>query len=87
MMTVRTYYIGDLVPHYDVPFSPGLSRLQALQNVAQLVNMITTNIDKDSWEVNGKEGGGTIVFDPVTMGLIVKQSAEMHMKIKQGLLP
>ncbi len=87
MMTVRTYYIGDLVPHYDVPFNPGLSQLQALQNVAQLVNLITTNIDKDSWEVNGKEGGGTIVFDPVTMGLIVKQSAELHMKLKAGLLP
>ena len=87
MMTVRTYYVGDLVPHYDVPFNNIVTQLQAAQAVAQLVNMITNNIDKDSWEVNGKDGGGTIVFDPVTMSLIVKQSAELHMKMKQGLLP
>ena len=87
MMTVRTYYIGDLVPQYDLRFGPTLSALQAQATIAQLVNMITNNIDKDSWEVNGKEGGGNIVFDPTTMTLIVKQSAELHMKMKQGLLP
>ena len=87
MMTVRTYYMGDLVPHYDISFNNIVGQLQAAQAVAQLVNMITNNIDKDSWEVNGKEGGGTIVFDPVSMSLIVKQSAELHMKMKQGLLP
>ena len=87
MMTVRTYYVGDLIPHYDVSFNNIVTQLQAAQSIAQLVNMITNNIDKDSWEVNGKDGGGTIVFDPVTMSLIVKQSAELHMKMKQGLLP
>jgi len=87
MMTVRTYYIGDLAPQYDTRFGLSLGRLEALQTIAQLVNTITNNIDKDSWEANGKDGGGTITFDPVTMSLIVKQSAELHMKMKQGLLP
>ncbi len=79
-MTVRTYYIGDLAPQYDLRFGPILGQLQAAQTISQLVNMIQNNIDKDSWEANGKEGGGTIVFSPATMSLIVKQSAEVHYK-------
>jgi hypothetical protein len=86
-MTVRTYYVGDLVPQYDLRFGPSLGQLQAAQTISQLVNMVQNNIDKDSWEANGKEGGGTIVFNPATMSLIVKQSAEVHYKVMQGLIP
>ncbi len=88
MMTIRTYYIGDLVGGYpDIRFGGLMSQYQALATVAQLVQMIQGNIDKDSWEVNGKEGGGTVVFDPVHMTLVVKQSAEVHYKMMQGLIP
>jgi hypothetical protein len=86
-MTVRTYYVGDLVPQYDLRFGPFLGQLEAAQTVAQLVNMIQNNVDKESWEANGKEGGGTVVFNPATMSLIVKQSAEVHYKVMQGLAP
>ncbi len=86
-MTVRTYYVGDLVPQYDLRFGPFLGQLQAAQTVKQLVNMIQNNVDKESWEVNGKDGGGTVIFDPNTMSLIVKQSAEVHYKVMQGFTP
>jgi hypothetical protein len=86
-MTTRTYYVGDLVPQYDMRFGPSLGQLQAMQTITQLVNMIQNNIDKESWEANGKEGGGTIVFSPATMSLIVKQSAEVHYKVMAGLVP
>ena len=63
------------------------SQYQAMATVAQLVQMIQNNIDPDSWASSGKDGGGTIVFDPVHMTLVVKQSAEIHYKMMQGLLP
>jgi hypothetical protein len=86
-MTVRTYYIGDLAPQYDLRYGPFLGQLQAAQTISQLVNMIQNNVEKESWEANGKEGGGTIVFSPATMSLIVKQSAEVHYKVMEGLAP
>jgi hypothetical protein len=30
--------------------------------------------------VNNPEAGGTITFDPITMNLIVRQTAEFHYK-------
>jgi hypothetical protein len=86
-MTIRTYYIGDLLGQYDLSFGGIYSQYAAIAVVGQLVSMIENNIDKDSWEVNGKENGGTIVFDPIHMTLVVKQSAEIHYKMMQGLLP
>jgi len=86
-MTVRTYYVGDLAPQYDLRYGPFLGQLQAAQTISQLVNMIQNNVDKESWEANGKEGGGSIVFNPATMSLIVKQSAEVHYKVMEGLAP
>ena len=86
-MTVRTYYVGDLVPQYDLRFGPSIGQLQAMQTINQLVTMVQNNVDKESWEANGKEGGGTIVFSPPTMSLVVKQSAEVHYKVMQGLIP
>jgi hypothetical protein len=83
MMTVRTYYVGDLASAVDIRFGPFLSALQAQQNLAMLVNMITQSIEPSSWEVNG--GTGTITYDPITMSLIVKQSAEVHYSIRGGL--
>lgn len=83
MLTARVYYVGDLAGAVDVRFGPLLNRLQAQQNLAEIVNMIIQNVEPSSWEVNG--GTGTITFDPITMSLIVKQSAEVHYRIRNGL--
>jgi hypothetical protein len=83
MLTTRVYYVGDLAGAVDVRFGPLLNRLQAQENLAQIVNMIIQNVEPSSWDVNG--GTGTITFDPITMSLIIKQSAEVHYRIRGGL--
>ncbi len=78
MTTTRSYYIGDLalVTDYTVPL--GLSHLAMMEQVNQIINMITKNIDEESWKVNNPEAVGTITFDPQTMSIVVKQTAEIH---------
>jgi hypothetical protein len=78
MLTVRTYYLGDLAGVADFTFGPIFGQAQMMQTVAQLVQMITGTIEPDSWAVNNEGGRGTIMFDPRTLTLIVKQSAEVH---------
>jgi hypothetical protein len=78
MTTVRTYYIGDLAGVVDLRWGPFLGQLQAQQNVLMIANMIRSNFDPKSWE---PEGPGTIVFDPINMALIIRQTAEIHYMI------
>jgi len=77
-MTVRTYYLGDLAGAADVTLGPAFSRLVMAQTVRDLIQMVVGTIDEDSWKVNNPEAAGTIFFDPRTLTLIVKQSAEIH---------
>jgi hypothetical protein len=83
MMTVRTYYVGDLAGVMDVRFGPFLNQFKAQQNLAMLVNLIIQTIEPSSWEING--GNGAITFEPITMSLVVKQSAEVHYMMRNGL--
>jgi hypothetical protein len=81
MVTTRTYYVGDLATIVDVRFGPLLSQIQATQALATIVNLITSQIEPQSWNVNNPDAPGLIVFDPVTMTLIVRQTAEVHMML------
>jgi hypothetical protein len=74
-LTVRTYYIGDLVSVVDVRLLPGLRELEMRKNVDMILQSIQA-IEPGTWQANG--GAGTVTFDPVTMTLVVKQTAEMH---------
>jgi hypothetical protein len=78
MTTVRTYYVGDLAGVVDVRWGPLIGRLQAQQNVLMIANMIRSSFDPKSWE---PEGPGTIMFDPINMALIIRQTAEVHFMI------
>ena len=68
MMVTKTYYIRDLLPG-------GWGFFSAVQ-AEQLIEMIQSTVEPQSWKVNG--GDGTIVYDPITRGLVVKQNAEFH---------
>jgi hypothetical protein len=81
MMVTRTYYLGDVLGVLNPFFPPALNALQMGQNVANIVDLIKRTVDPDSWADNGRDGQGTIAFDPVTMSLVVKQSAEVHYMI------
>jgi hypothetical protein len=82
-MTVRSYYIGDLLFVAGFTLPPVFSQLQMAQTVAQLADLIQRTIDPSSWQING--GPGTITFYPPTMSLVIKQSAEMHFILGGGL--
>jgi type II secretory pathway component GspD/PulD (secretin) len=78
LMVVRTYYLGDLVGSLNPGLPPALNQLQMAQNVATIVDMVKRMVDPDSWAENGRDGLGTVAFDPLTMSLVVRQSAEVH---------
>jgi hypothetical protein len=75
-MSVRAYYLGDLVASLQMDLGPVLNQLQILQNAAQIIDLIQTTIEPQSWKINN--GPGTIVFDPARLAIVVKASAEVH---------
>ncbi|HTU20338.1 MAG TPA: hypothetical protein VMG10_19900 [Gemmataceae bacterium] len=75
MMTVRTYYVGDLLGVASPMLPAAYNQFQMIQAIGSIINQIQ-GIDPDSWE--GRGGSGTITFDPVRMSLVVRQSAEIH---------
>ncbi len=83
-LTVRTYYLGDMAAVSDFQFAPAFSQAAMAKNVGNLIGMIVGTIEPDSWKVNNPEANGTIMFDPRTLTLIVKQSAEVHYMLGGG---
>jgi hypothetical protein len=77
-MTVRTYYLGDLAGLADIQLGPVFGAAQMAQTVSLLIQTITGTVEPDSWQVNNPEAKGTIFFDPRSLSLVVKQSAEIH---------
>jgi hypothetical protein len=79
-LTTRVYYVGDLagISGYG-PFNP-FGQAQAALAISQIVQLIVTNIEPQSWDFNG--GPGSIRWDPTTMSLVIKQSAEVHYKMR-----
>jgi hypothetical protein len=82
-MTTRTYYVGDLVQVLDFRFGPVANQFQMVANVNRILQMIVQSVDPTSWDING--GPGRISFDPITMSIVVRQTAEVHMMLGVGL--
>src|SRR5262249_50720291 len=76
-LTVRTYYIGDLLG-----FAPGVRFSPYARAINDIIGLIVSSVEPQSWWVNG--GPGRIVFDPVTRSLIVSQTAEIHYMLSLG---
>lgn len=75
LLTVRTYYVGDLMGVVS-PLLPRVANdFQMIQAIGLILSEIQ-GIEPESWE--GKGGPGTVTFDPVRMAIVVKQSAEVH---------
>jgi len=83
MLTTRSYYVGDLVSVVDVRFGPIQNQFQMIDNVNRVMAMVVQSIDPTAWEANG--GLGRISFDPITMSIVVRQTAEVHMMLGVGL--
>jgi hypothetical protein len=82
-VVARAYPIGDLASSLDMRFPPLLRRLQMLQNVGQLIDLIQNTVEPSSWQANG--GAGTISFYEPTMSLVIRQTAEMHYQLGGAL--
>jgi hypothetical protein len=74
MQVVRVHYIGDLLVGGE---------LSRMLQAAQLINLITSTVDPQSWEVNG--GPGKIFYDERRRSLIIKQSTELQPVLAGGL--
>ncbi len=84
-LTVRNFYIGDALLATGGGFNPVFNQLQMQLQVQQLAVLITQTIEPQSWAVNGQGGLGTIVFNPLTMSFLVRQTAEMHYKMGMSM--
>jgi hypothetical protein len=80
-MTVRSYYVGDLAGLTNVQVSPFSRDIQMRSAIGLIIDNIISSIEPNSWEARGAQGGGTIAYDPITMSLIVKQTAEVHYQL------
>jgi general secretion pathway protein D len=56
--------------------------MQTMQGVKQLIDLIQTSVDPQTWQANG--GSGTITFHAPSMSLVIKQSAEVHALLATG---
>jgi len=78
LTVTKSYYLGDLVGVADIRLPLVLTQLLVLENAARIINSITQSVDPSSWRVNNPEAVGTISFNPVTMSIVVTQTAENH---------
>jgi hypothetical protein len=91
LMTVRSYYIGDLLGSggiggfFGIPANPDANQLVITKQVSQLIEMIESSVEPSSWQRNG--GSGTIAYNPQTSSLVIRQSAEVHAMIAGGMGP
>ncbi|MFO0929835.1 MAG: hypothetical protein U0736_22890 [Gemmataceae bacterium] len=78
MTTTRAYYIGDLAPVLDFTLPPAFTQLAMMETVNRIITMITQQVEPQSWQATNPDAVGAIVFDPISMSLVVKQTAEVH---------
>jgi len=88
LMTTKVYYLGDLItglgPYGGAPtVGAALDQVQLAQNVAAIVEMVTSAIDPLSWDKRG--GQGNIGVNLPTLSLTVRQSQEVHAQLRAGL--
>jgi hypothetical protein len=83
--STRAYYVGDLAMIADIRLGPIVQRALMAQQIVLIMNTIVQTVEPSSWQVNNPEAGGTITFDPITMSIIVKQSAEVHLMMGIGM--
>ncbi|HYV37296.1 MAG TPA: hypothetical protein VE988_16430 [Gemmataceae bacterium] len=81
---VRYYPVQDLMAPINPRFGPAVANAQRLQQANQLILMITQTIDPSSWQGLGERGFGTITYDPASMSLVIRHTAEMHFMLNGG---
>ena len=77
---------GDLVAPLGpwATITPALTQLQMRQNVRTIINTVLNQVDPQSWNVNNPDSRGAITYDPISMALVITQSAEFHFRMGRG---
>jgi len=81
-MTLRSYYVGDLMPPPMPGAGPFFNQAREQWHADQIMAMIVTTVEPQSWAPNGP---GTISYNPVSKAIVVRNSAEMHLSLKSSL--
>jgi hypothetical protein len=84
-MVTRAYPVQDLVAPFDMRWGLLANRAQMIQQANLLIQLIINTVEPTSWQGVSERGYGTIGFDPATMTLVVRQTAEMHYMLGGGL--
>lgn len=79
-VTTRAYPIGDVIGNMNYRMPGQYNEMMFMQSVNNIISSIKA-LDPRSWE---PEGTGSIVFEPVTMSLIIRQTAEFHYMLGTG---
>jgi hypothetical protein len=84
-VVARAYPVQDLVAPFDMRWGMYANKAQMFQQAQLLMAMIVNTIEPQSWAGNSERGFGTISYDPVTMAIVVRHTAEMHYQLGGGL--
>jgi len=79
-VTTRAYPIGDVINSVNFMLPGYYNEVAFMQSVNNIISSIKA-LDPKSWE---PEGSGSIVFEPSTMSLIIRQTAEFHYMMGSG---
>ncbi|HYT91879.1 MAG TPA: hypothetical protein VEL76_24410 [Gemmataceae bacterium] len=73
---LRAYPISDLLGGTNPQFGSFIARAQQAQAAQVIMQIIVSQIEPASWQVNG--GTGTIMYEPNSGSLIIRNTAEWH---------
>jgi hypothetical protein len=79
----RAYGVADLLPVFMPQMGQFVNRVRMYQGVQQMMDLIVNTVEPASWQVNG--GWGTISFHEPSMSLLIRQTAEFHYQMGNGL--
>lgn len=81
MMITKAYYVGDLLSPLGQGSLP-VNHAQMMLTINGIIESIKSQVDADSW---APRGAGTIVFEPLSKSILVKQTAEAHFQLGSGI--
>jgi hypothetical protein len=85
-LVTRAYPVQDLIAPFDnLRMNPYAQKAQMYQQAQMLMQMIVNMIEPASWQGLSERGYGTIFYDPATMSIIIRHTAEMHYQLGGGL--
>jgi hypothetical protein len=82
LLSTRVYPIADLLPMLGVDVNPKLTQGKFLEHLRDIIGVIVDLIDTTSWWLNG--GRGEIAFDTEYMSLVITQTEDVHLRLREG---